>query len=231
MTMTTPTLDESIERMKREIIEDIKAGQVPVDCPSFSALHDYVDANCYGGFCEEDVMQSLLDHFGGRDENEGMPDDLMTYLNAAQDAIDRWIKDGGIQKLALPLPILCSKPNAVEIDERSELVSSMSNMAVGKAFNAIIKGIGINDIGEILFNWNESQLNEDDDKIFRYPGRDGRFSRGKEGGKIIVGKREFLAWLLSDDPFNEKVYGGNIRSDTEWTSLIQRARKAALSAR
>ena len=100
MTMTTPTLDESIERMKREIREDIKAGQVPVDCPSFSALHDSVDANCYGGFCEEDVMQSLLDHFGGRDENEGMPDDLMTYLNAAQDAIDRWIKEDGVQKPA-----------------------------------------------------------------------------------------------------------------------------------
>jgi len=109
--------------------------------------------------------------------------------------------------------------------------SSMTTVDVGKAFNAILKGIGINDLGEILFNWNESQLNEDGDKIFRYPGRDGRFSHGKEGGKVIVGKREFLAWLLSDDPFNEKVYGANIRSDTEWTSLIQRARYAAVGAR
>lgn len=106
--------------------------------------------------------------------------------------------------------------------------SSMSNMTVGKAFNAILKGIGLNDLGEILFNWNESQLNEDGDKIFRYPGRDGRFSRGKEGGKVIIGKREFLAWLLSDDPFDEKVYGANIRNDTEWTALIRRAREAAL---
>ena len=117
MTTTAPTLDESIERMKQEIIEDIKAGQVPADCPSFSALHDYVDANCYGGYCEDDVMQSLLDHFGGRDENEGMPDDLMDYLNAAQDAIDHWIKEGGIQKLAQASPISCSKPNAGEINE------------------------------------------------------------------------------------------------------------------
>jgi len=110
-------------------------------------------------------------------------------------------------------------------------VSSMSTVGIGKAFNAILKGIGINDIGEILFNWSESQLNEDGDKIIRYLGRDGRFSRGKEGGKVIVGKREFLAWLISDDPFNEKVYGANIRSDNEWTSLIRRAREAALSAR
>lgn len=108
--------------------------------------------------------------------------------------------------------------------------SSMSTVAVGKAFNAIVKEIGLNDLSEILFNWNESQLNEEGDKIIRFPGRDGRFSRGKEGGKIIIGKREFLAWLLSEDPFDEKVYGANIRSDTEWTSLIQRAREAALSA-
>lgn len=106
--------------------------------------------------------------------------------------------------------------------------STMSTVAVGKAFNATVKKIGLNDLGEILFNWNESQLNEDGDKIIRYPGRDGRFSRGKEGGKVIIGKREFLAWLLSDDPFNEKVYGANIRNDTEWTALIRRAREAAL---
>lgn len=106
--------------------------------------------------------------------------------------------------------------------------SSMSTVAIGKAFNAIVKGISLNDLGEILFNWNESQLNEDGDKIFRYPGRDGRFSRGKEGGKVIIGKREFLAWLLSDDPFNEKVYGANIRNDADWTTLIRRAREAAL---
>jgi hypothetical protein len=109
-------------------------------------------------------------------------------------------------------------------------VSLMSNVAVGKAFNAIFTGIGTEDIGEILFNWNESHLNEDGDKIIRYPGRDGRFSRGKEGGRVIVGKREFLAWLLSDNPFDEKVYGANIRKDSEWTSLIQRARDAASSA-
>jgi len=113
----------------------------------------------------------------------------------------------------------------------SASVSSMSNADIGKAFNAIAKGIGLDDIGVILFNWNESQLNEDGDKIIGYPGRDGRFSHGKEGGKVTISKREFLAWLMSDDPFDEKVYGTNIRSDTEWTGLIRRAREAALGAR
>jgi len=104
MTAAAPTLDESIKTMKQEIIEDVKSGRVPADCPSFSALHDYVDANCYGGLCEDDVMQALLGHYGGRDENEGMPDELMDYLNEAQNTIDRWIKEGGIKQVASPSP-------------------------------------------------------------------------------------------------------------------------------
>lgn len=106
--------------------------------------------------------------------------------------------------------------------------SSMNNVAVGKAFNTIAKGLGRDDFGEILFNWNESQLNEDGDKIINYPGRDGRYSRGKEGGKVTIGKREFLTWLLSEAPFDEQVYGANIGSDPKWTALIRRAREAAL---
>jgi hypothetical protein len=51
-------------------------------------------------------MQSLLEHFGGRDENEGMPDELMDYLNSAQDAIDQWIKDGGGQNSHAIAPLL-----------------------------------------------------------------------------------------------------------------------------
>jgi len=111
----------------------------------------------------------------------------------------------------------------------SSNVSSMSNVDVGKAFNALVKGIGLNDIGEILFNWNESQLNLVGDKIIDYPGRDGVFSRGKEGGKVNISKRDFLDWLFSDNPFDESVYGQNIRNDAEWTGLIHRARDAVLT--
>lgn len=49
-------------------------------------------------------MDALLEHFGGLDENEGMPDELMDYLNAAQDSIDSWIKVGGIKEIASPTP-------------------------------------------------------------------------------------------------------------------------------
>jgi hypothetical protein len=105
-------------------------------------------------------------------------------------------------------------------------VASMSNANVGKTYTAIVNGIGRDDLGEILFNWNESELNEDGSKIIGYPGRDGKHSKGKEGGKVIVSKRAFLAWLLSDSPFDEKVYGANIKNDVHWTGLIQRAQEA-----
>ena len=40
-----------IDQMKREILQDISDGIVPETVSSFSELHDYVDANEYGGFC------------------------------------------------------------------------------------------------------------------------------------------------------------------------------------
>lgn len=106
----------------------------------------------------------------------------------------------------------------------------MSNAYVGRAFKAILNGIGFDDMGEILFNWNESQLNMDKDQIIGYPGRDGRFSRGKEGGKVNISKRMFLEWLLSEEPFDEKVYGADIRRNAEWVALILRAREAVLGS-
>ncbi len=96
MTATIPTLDESIERMKQEILEDIETGRVPTDCPSFSALHDYVDANEYGGFCEGALADALIEHFGGCDKNEGMPGAMLEFLNNAQNAIDLWLKTNGV---------------------------------------------------------------------------------------------------------------------------------------
>ncbi len=112
MTITAPTLDESIKRMKHEIIDDVKAGRVPADCPSFSELHDYVDANCYGGFCEDELMQALTDHFRGLDDTEGMPVTLIDYLNDAQNSIDCWIKEGGALKLSLLSASSCSKTSS-----------------------------------------------------------------------------------------------------------------------
>lgn len=91
-----PPLDEKVEAMKGEILLDVLAGKVPKEVKSFSELHNFVDANEYGGFCEDGMQSAMIEHFGGRDENEGMPDDMMHYLNSAQNMIHQWIAGGGI---------------------------------------------------------------------------------------------------------------------------------------
>lgn len=88
--------EETIERMKREVLADVKLGKVPTTVKAFSELHDYVDANEYGGFCEEEFADMLTQHFGGLSENTGMPQGMVNFMNSAQNAIDVWIKNGGL---------------------------------------------------------------------------------------------------------------------------------------
>lgn len=71
---------KAIARSKREILKDVADGIVPAGVRSFSQLHDYIDANCYGGLCTERGYMSIPD------------------ANAVQNAVDRWIKVGGIRK-------------------------------------------------------------------------------------------------------------------------------------
>ena len=77
------------------------------------------------------------------------------------------------------------------------------------------------DINEILANWNESELS-DDDTIVTYT--DSRSRGPRTGGADIVDKSEFITWLLSDAPFDTKVYGEKIREDKHWVELIEKAR-------
>ena len=80
--MTTPrwaSLEQTIERSKSEILRDVADGTIPATCASYSQLHDYVDANGYGGAFEHDFDNEETD-----------------FWNAVQDAVDAWIKAGGI---------------------------------------------------------------------------------------------------------------------------------------
>ena len=82
-----------IASMKLGIINDINAGIIPPIVKSFSDLHSYVDANEYGGFCIDTFAEQLIELFGGRDEDEGLPDDYVAFMNEAQNIIDAWIKN------------------------------------------------------------------------------------------------------------------------------------------
>lgn len=98
--VTVPPLADTIASMKADIARDMHNGIVPSDVSSFAALHDYVDANEYGGFCEDGLADAMIEHFGGRDEHEGMPQGMLDYINEAQAAVDQWLKAGGLNGAA-----------------------------------------------------------------------------------------------------------------------------------
>lgn len=95
------------------------------------------------------------------------------------------------------------------------------------AFSMILEKLGRDDLSDILTNWNDSELSEDGTTIFCYVGRDRQYSRGANGGKSSVSKKEFIEWLLSNGPLDENEYGALIRKDTEWTKRIEMARAAS----
>lgn len=90
------TMEQTVARMKIEIAADVDAGHTPANVRSFSELHDYRDANCYGGLCEDELADQLIAHFGGRDKDEGMPQAFLDFVNGAQGTIDQWLKEGGL---------------------------------------------------------------------------------------------------------------------------------------
>ena len=103
----------------------------------------------------------------------------------------------------------------------------LDNKSASTAFKRITDTVVRDELADILFNWNESELSSDGENIIQHVGRDRQFSRGGEGGKARIGKKEFIAWLLSDGPFDETVYGIAIKSDQEWQQRIEAARIAS----
>lgn len=86
-TLPAPTLTQTVERIKNDITADILDGTLPADVADFSTLHDYVDANCYGGMCDD----GFSDRFGDGDEGN---DAWMRHCDAAQEAIHQWLVAG-----------------------------------------------------------------------------------------------------------------------------------------
>lgn len=107
--------------------------------------------------------------------------------------------------------------------ERKSLGGKRSTQEIARIFGQMVKRAE-KELSSALFNWNDSRLNEDKDKIVLYPGRDRIFARGKEGGKSNVSKAEFIDWLMSDGPFDTSVYGKDITRDVQWRDEIETLR-------
>jgi hypothetical protein len=99
-----PTPSELAERIKQQILEDVRAGTMPANVTSFSQLHDFVDANCYGG--TEKMLEDLDKDCVDTDElHRANLMAVVAVMNPAMDIVDAWIKSGGIAKgLTTALP-------------------------------------------------------------------------------------------------------------------------------
>lgn len=74
----------TVQQMKYEIARDQQAGRVPTTVDNFGELHNYVDANEYGGFCDP----------RGPLAGSECEDWAHWYVNGAQDAVHAWLAAG-----------------------------------------------------------------------------------------------------------------------------------------
>ena len=85
MNQTTPapmTVEDLAARMLAEIREDVASGRVPTWVGTFANLHDFVDANEYGGLCEDGNAWDVRE------------DEHVRVINAAQNRVDAAIRAG-----------------------------------------------------------------------------------------------------------------------------------------
>jgi hypothetical protein len=97
------TVIQSTERIKAEILADVKSGKVSGNVTNFTELHDYVDANTYGGFCDDAVLEILANQYGGweldqQDPNSSgdLPDGAVEHITQAQNIVDDWLRSRGL---------------------------------------------------------------------------------------------------------------------------------------
>ena len=76
-------MDATVERMKAEIRHDVSKGLVPPTVATFSELHDYVDANEYGGLCEDDCPDEFDFSRAG-----------LARINTMTGRVDEWLRGG-----------------------------------------------------------------------------------------------------------------------------------------
>lgn len=77
----------SIELGMQQIQREIAAGRIPPTITEFSALHDYVDANEFGGLCDEDGQwRSMFPRETAADEEI-----FCEAVNRVQDALANWL--------------------------------------------------------------------------------------------------------------------------------------------
>lgn len=100
-------IDKTIARMKSEILEDVRSGLIPAGVKSFGELHDHVDANEYGGLCEDstetelnglDLINKLFPDAEGTNNGTYNSEAGMDACNHMQNVVHEWIASGEMRK-------------------------------------------------------------------------------------------------------------------------------------
>lgn len=88
-------IDKVCCQIQAKILEDIDNGRIPASVNSFEVLREFVDANEYGDFYDDDFIETMINnHFNGRDEDGSMPQSYLTFMDSCQSRVDIWLKSG-----------------------------------------------------------------------------------------------------------------------------------------
>lgn len=94
--MSSVIIEKAITRGKEEILEDVRSGRVPSHVKTFGELHDFVDANEYGGLCEDEFFENDRPN--------------MSMAAAVQQRLHEWIACGDMRNEAVQPCVHCTTP-------------------------------------------------------------------------------------------------------------------------
>jgi hypothetical protein len=90
----------AVRLSKEEILERVSMGELPDTVADFGELHDYMDANTLGGFCDDQlqpVFDAIFPHIASDTENGTISSGaFMDAANDVQNAVNDWIQSGGM---------------------------------------------------------------------------------------------------------------------------------------
>ncbi|MFS8979477.1 hypothetical protein PO002_34220 [Cupriavidus necator] len=133
MTLTNPLLSEdqdrlvaaSIELGMQQIQREIAAGRIPPTITEFSALHDYVDANEFGGLCDEDGQwRRLFPRETATDEEL-----FCEAANRVQDALTKWLANSAERNALLVTNLIDDALNAACLAVQTRLKLDYGDVA------------------------------------------------------------------------------------------------------
>ena len=80
------------KRMQSDVLHLIEAGVLPPNVSSFPQIDDHVDGNDLGDLCADEVFDALIDRYGGRDSEEGLPTGMTDMIDSVQSKLSIWLQ-------------------------------------------------------------------------------------------------------------------------------------------